>query len=62
MFLDRSQPIRGGAAEIYVSSIPISRTVTKKIIYMKFFYSYRKIGPRKCFSLLWAYGRLVALS
>ena len=47
MFLNRSRPIRGGAADIYMPLIPIWRTVTKKYIYIKeVFYSFRKNGPR----------------
>ena len=41
MFLDRSWPIRGGAADIYMRFITIRRTVINEV-----FYSYRKKGPR----------------
>ena len=48
MFLDRSWPIRGGAADIYTSMplITIWQTVTEKFHINEVFYSYRKKGPR----------------
>ena len=46
MFLDRSWPIRGGAAVIYMPLITIRRTVPEKFYINKVFYSYRKKGPR----------------
>ena len=46
MFLDRSWPIRGGAADIYMPVITIRRTVTEKNHINEVFYSYRKKGPR----------------
>ena len=45
MFLDRSWPIRGGAADIYMPLITICRTVRGKIHINEVFYSYRKKGP-----------------
>ena len=44
MFLDRSWPIRGGAADIYMPLITIRRTVTEKNYMNEVFYSYRKKG------------------
>ena len=46
MVLDRSWPIRGGAAEIYMPSIPILTNRNKKKHINEVFYSYRKKGPR----------------
>ena len=46
MFLDRSWPIRGGAADIYMPLITIWQTVTEKFHINEVFYSYRKKGPR----------------
>ena len=46
MFLDRSWPIRGGAADVYMPLITIWRTVTEKFHINEVFYSYRKKGPR----------------
>ena len=46
MVLDRSWPIRGGAADIYMPSIPILTNRTKKKHMNEVFYSYRKKGPR----------------
>ena len=45
MFLDRSWPIRGGAADIYMPLITIWRTVTEKFHINEVFYSYRKKDP-----------------
>ena len=45
MFLDRSWPIRGGAADIYMPLITISRIVTETFHINEVFYSYRKKGP-----------------
>ena len=47
MVLDRSWPIRGGAAEMYMPSIPILTNRNKKKTHInEVFYSYRKKGPR----------------
>ena len=46
MFLDRSWPIKGGAADIYMPLIEVWRTVTKQNDLNKTFYSYREKGLR----------------
>ena len=47
MFLDRSWPIRSGAADMYMPLLTIWRTVTEKFHINEVFYSYRKKGPVK---------------
>ena len=46
MFLDRSWPIRGGAADMYMPLINHLTNRNRKIHINEVFYFYRKKGPR----------------